>query len=65
MAGSSCLGGVVPDDTPRPLTIEMVLLGGKSRSVSEFRELAHEAGLDVLASGQQPSGYFVVECRSN
>jgi 2,7-dihydroxy-5-methyl-1-naphthoate 7-O-methyltransferase len=59
------LSGVLPDNTPRPLTIEMVLLGGKSRTVSEFRELAREAGLEVLAFGQQSSGYFVVECRPN
>ena len=34
------LGSITPDDAPRPLTIEMVLLGGKHRSVSEFRDLA-------------------------
>jgi SAM-dependent methyltransferase len=57
------LGGVEPDDAPRGLSIEMVLLGGKPRRVAEFRELAHEAGLEVLAAERQPSGYFVVECR--
>jgi 2,7-dihydroxy-5-methyl-1-naphthoate 7-O-methyltransferase len=57
------LKGVVPDEQPRPLTIEMVLLGGKHRSLSEFRVLATEAGLEVLAAQQQPSGSFVVECR--
>jgi 2,7-dihydroxy-5-methyl-1-naphthoate 7-O-methyltransferase len=57
------LSGIVPDNTPRSLTIEMLLLGGKSRSVSEFSKLAHEAGLVLVSSGQQPSGYFVVECR--
>jgi hypothetical protein len=57
------LGGVGPDGAPRGLSIEMVLLGGKHRSVAEFRELAHEAGLEVLAADRQPSGYFVVECR--
>jgi hypothetical protein len=41
----------------------MVLLGGKHRTVAEFRELAREAGLAVSAAQQQPSGYFVVECR--
>jgi SAM-dependent methyltransferase len=55
--------GVAPDDSPRPLTIEMVLLGGKHRTVSEFRRLAGYAGLDVVAAGRQPSGSFVVECR--
>jgi precorrin-6B methylase 2 len=57
------LGGVVQDDTARPLEIQMLLLGGKKRTVSEFQELARQAGLELLAAGQQPSGYFVVECR--
>jgi hypothetical protein len=57
------LGGVGPDDSPRPLSIEMVLVAGKQRTVSEFSALAHEAGLEVLAAEKQPSGYFVVECR--
>jgi len=49
------LSSVSPDDAPRQLVMEMVLLGGKQRTVSEFRELAR-------AAGQQPSGTFVVEC---
>ena len=57
------LGGVGPDDAPRALSIEMVLLGGKHRTVSEFHELASAAGLEVMAAGRQPSGEFVVECR--
>jgi 2,7-dihydroxy-5-methyl-1-naphthoate 7-O-methyltransferase len=57
------LGGVVPDDAARRLSIEMALLGGKHRTVAEFQELAREAGLEVLAAERQPSGYFVVECR--
>lgn len=57
------LGGVGPDDAPRPLLIEMVLLGGRHRTVTEMRDLAREAGLEVVAAERQPSGYFVVECR--
>lgn len=57
------LKGVGPDDAPRGLAIEMVLLGGKHRTVAEFRELAREAGLKVSAAERQPSGDFVVECR--
>ena len=57
------LGSVSPDDAPRQLVIEMVLLGGKQRTISEFRKLARAAGLEVSAAGQQPSGAFVVECR--
>jgi hypothetical protein len=48
-----------------PVEIQMLLLGGKTRTVSEFRDLAREAGMEVLTTGQQPSGYFVVECRPN
>jgi SAM-dependent methyltransferase len=57
------VGGVTPDHAPRPLVIEMVLLGGKSYSVSEFQMLAHAAGLELISAAQQPSGSFVVECR--
>jgi len=57
------LKGVGPDDVPRGLMIEMVLLGGKQRSVTEFRELARRAGLEVIAAGRQHTGHFVVECR--
>jgi SAM-dependent methyltransferase len=57
------LKSVVPDDARRGLTIEMVLLGGKHRTVTEFTELARSAGLEVIGAGPQTSGYFVVECR--
>jgi 2,7-dihydroxy-5-methyl-1-naphthoate 7-O-methyltransferase len=57
------LGGVAAADTPRRLTIEMVLLGGRNNTLAEFRGLAREAGLEVSAAERQPSGSFVVECR--
>jgi 2,7-dihydroxy-5-methyl-1-naphthoate 7-O-methyltransferase len=57
------LKSVVPDGSPKDLTIEMVLLGGKQRTLTEFSALARQAGLEVTAAGSQPSGYFVVECR--
>jgi len=57
------LGGVSTADGIRRLEPEMVLAGGKSSTVAEFLELAHQAGLEVTAAEQQPSGYFVVECR--
>jgi SAM-dependent methyltransferase len=56
------LKGVGPAGAPRRLAIEMVLVGGKHRTVAEFSELARHSGLEVVAAGQQPS-YFVVECR--
>jgi hypothetical protein len=60
------LGGVSPDDGhgPSPELLMMVLVGGKNRTLTEFRELARNAGLEVEASGRQPSGRFVVECRA-
>jgi 2,7-dihydroxy-5-methyl-1-naphthoate 7-O-methyltransferase len=63
------LKSVSPDGTPKDLTIEMVLLGGKHRNESEFRELARAADLEVTAAAPTPvgettsGGYFVVECR--
>jgi len=56
------LKSVGPDDAPKRLEIETVLLGGKRRTVAEFRELARQVGLKVRAAGWQPPGYFVVEC---
>ena len=59
------LGGVTPDDdgTPSPELLMMILVGGKSRTLAEFRELAASAGLKVHAAGQLPSGRFAVESR--
>lgn len=57
------LGGVSPDDAPASLSIETVLLGGKTNTLAEFRELAREAGLQVSAAMRLASGRFVVECR--
>ena len=58
------LNGVEPDSAygPAPELLMMVLVGGKLRILTEFRELAHTAGLDVVAAGKQQSGRFVVEC---
>ncbi len=59
------LNGVSPDGDrgPSPALLMMVLVGGKERSLSDFRELARAAGLEVHAAERQPSGRFVVECR--
>jgi hypothetical protein len=57
------LKSVGPDDARRGLSIEMILVGGKHRSLTEFRELALAAGLEVVAAGPQDSGYFAVECK--
>ena len=59
------LNGVSPDESggPSPALLMMVLVGGRERSLAEFRELARDAGLEVQAAERQPSGRFVVECR--
>jgi hypothetical protein len=57
------LKGVSPDAAPKGLFIEMVLVGGRHRTVAEFRELAHQSGLEVISTGQHSSSYFAVECR--
>jgi 2,7-dihydroxy-5-methyl-1-naphthoate 7-O-methyltransferase len=61
------LGDLSPDEGPGPSSspalLMMVLVGGKGRTLPEFRTLARSAGLEVHATGRQPSGRFVVECR--
>jgi hypothetical protein len=58
------LNGVSPDEdgAAPPELLMMVLVGGKERTLSEFRQLAAEAGMEVHATYRQASGSFVVEC---
>lgn len=54
-------GGVSPDEhTADQLTLEAVLLGGRNRSLDEFRQFALDAGLEVTATRESP---YVVELR--
>ena len=48
---------------PRSLGIDMLVAGGKTSTLTQFTELARQAGLEVVTAGQQSSGRFVVECR--
>lgn len=58
------MGGISPDESVRSLlTPEMILLGGKDRTLTEFQALAQQAGLIVKVAGWLPSGRFAVECR--
>ncbi len=57
------LGGVSADETPRSLGIDMLVAGGKTSTLTQFIELARQAGLEVVAARPQSSGRFVVECR--
>jgi hypothetical protein len=56
------IGGVVPDGTPRPLSVEMLLVEGRTNTLVEFRELARQAGLEVVAT-ESGLSHFLVECR--
>jgi hypothetical protein len=56
------IGGVVPDGTPRPLSVEMLLVGGRTNTLTEFRDLARQAGLEVVAT-ESGLSHFLVECR--
>jgi hypothetical protein len=60
------LGGVSLDEHcgPSPELLMLVLVGGKNRSLAEFRELARSAGLEIQAAGRQPSGRIVIECHA-
>ncbi len=57
------LKSVGPNDARPDLAIEMVLCGGNHRTITQFTRLALQAGLEVVASSLQPSGYYVVECK--
>jgi len=57
------LGGVAPDDAPRSLGIDMLVAGGKTSTITQFTELARQAGLGITAARTQASGRYVVECR--
>jgi hypothetical protein len=58
------VSGVTPEAVADPDLLMLVLVGGKSRTLEEFRELAHEAGLEVTAAARNSNGRFQVECRS-
>src|SRR4030095_1254679 len=49
------LGGVSPDEAgvPSPALLMMVLVGGKDRTLSEFRALGRTAGPGVRGTGRQ------------
>lgn len=55
--------GAGPGEDASPALLMMILVGGRERTLDEFREMAREAGLEVRAAGRQPSGRVVVECR--
>jgi hypothetical protein len=58
------VNGVTPEPVASPELMMLVLVGGKNRTLEEFRALAREAGLEVTKAGRNPSGRFQVECRA-
>ena len=58
------VNGVTPEPVASPELMMLVLVGGKNRTLEEFRVLAREAGLEVSAAGRNPNGRFQVECRA-
>lgn len=57
------MGGLSGNDPPNPELLMMVLVGGRDRTVAEFRRLAAAAGLAVQSTARNSAGRFVVECR--
>jgi len=41
----------------------LVLVGGRDRTLDELRQLGRKAGLELHATGRQPSGHGLVEFR--
>jgi SAM-dependent methyltransferase len=54
--------GAGPGEEASPELLMLVLVGGKARTLDEFREMARQAGLEVKSVGRQPSGRAIVEC---
>ncbi|HKW99830.1 MAG TPA: methyltransferase [Bryobacteraceae bacterium] len=46
-----------------PELLMLVLVGGKARTVEEFRKMTREAGLELKKVGRQKSGRVLIECR--
>jgi SAM-dependent methyltransferase len=61
----SIVGGISPegDGAAAPELLMLVLVGGRARTLSEFRQLAASAGLTVTATRRQRGGRLLVECR--
>jgi len=46
-----------------PELLMLVLVGGRARTVDEFRSMGRDAGVQVTAVGRQISGRVLIECR--
>jgi len=57
------MSGVTDREPADPQLLMMVLVGGKDRTLAEFRALAARAGLEVVFAARNSAGRFMVECR--
>ena len=55
--------GAGPGDQADPELLMLVLVGGKGRTLDEFRELGRRASLEMTAHGKQPTGRKIAEFR--
>ena len=55
--------GAGPGDQADPELLMLVLVGGKGRTLEEFRELGRQASLEMTAHGKQPTGRKIAEFR--
>ena len=55
--------GAGPGDEADPELLMLVLVGGKGRTLEEFRELGRQASLEMTAHGKQPTGRKIAEFR--
>ena len=55
--------GAGPGDQADPELLMLVLVGGKGRTLDEFRELGRQASLEMSAHGKQPTGRKIAEFR--
>jgi 2,7-dihydroxy-5-methyl-1-naphthoate 7-O-methyltransferase len=55
--------GAGPGEEASPELLMLVLVGGRGRTLEEFREMGREAGLQLTAAGRQPTGRFIAEFR--
>ena len=55
--------GAGPGEEASPELLMMVLVGGRERTLEEFKQIARAAGLEVTAVGRQASRRVIVECR--
>ncbi|MEO8596964.1 MAG: methyltransferase [Candidatus Solibacter sp.] len=55
--------GAGPGEEADPELLMLILVGGRGRTLEEFREMGHTAGLEMTAHGRQPCGRYIAEFR--